>query len=151
MEGEPSLFEGAAEQRKELSPEETAQDANRQKETSTRGNPVPAVRREPATRHDAVHVWVVLEVLAPGMEHCQEADVGPEVFGIGGDLLQGLGRGPKQDVVDNPLILQGNRGKRCRESEHHVKIFDREQLGFTGLDPLHRGGGPALGAVTIAA
>ena len=33
---------------------------------------------------------VVFEVLAPGVQDGQEPNLGPEVFRIGGDLLQGL-------------------------------------------------------------
>jgi hypothetical protein len=37
-----------------------------------------------------VDVGVMLEVLAPGVEDGEEADLGPEAIGIGGNLLQGL-------------------------------------------------------------
>ena len=47
----------------------------------------------------------MLQVLAPGVEHGQEADLGPEMFGVGGDLPQGLGGGLEQEAVDLPLIL----------------------------------------------
>jgi hypothetical protein len=46
-----------------------------------------------------VDVGVVLEVLPPGVEDGQEADLGPEVLGIGGDLLQGLGGGAEEKAV----------------------------------------------------
>ena len=40
---------------------------------------------------------VQLEVLPPRVQHAEEADLGPEMFGIGGDLQQSLGAGlPKQ-------------------------------------------------------
>mgnify|MGYP003287174178 CR=1 FL=1 len=38
----------------------------------------------------------MLEVLPPGVEDGQEADLGPQVLGVGGDLLQGLGAGFRQ-------------------------------------------------------
>jgi hypothetical protein len=77
--------------------------------------------------------------------------VGSEVLGIGSDLLQSLGRGAKQEAIDNPLVLQGERAKRHRESEHNMKIFNREQLGFAGVYPLRSRGGATLGTVTVAA
>ena len=33
---------------------------------------------------------MIQEVLAPGVQHCQEADLGPQVLGRGSDFLQGL-------------------------------------------------------------
>ena len=75
----------------------------------------------------------------------------PRCFGIGGDLLQGLGGGSEQKAVDLPRVLQGDRAERRRERKDHMKVFDGQQLGFPGLHPLRRGGGLALGAVAVAA
>jgi len=36
---------------------------------------------------------MVSEVLPPGVQYGEEADLGAEVFGIGGDGTQGLGGG----------------------------------------------------------
>ena len=47
----------------------------------------------------------MVEVLAPGVQDGQEADLGPEVLGIGGDLLQGLGGGAEQEAVDLSRVL----------------------------------------------
>ena len=73
---------------------------------------------------------VMFEVLAPGVQDGQEADLGPEVLRIGGDLLQGLGGGAEQEAVDLPRVLQGDRTERRRERKDHVKVLDRQQLRF---------------------
>ena len=59
-------------------------------------------------------VGVMLEVLPPGVEDGQEADLGPEVLGIGGDSLQGLGGGPEEQAVDHARVLQGDRAEGRR-------------------------------------
>ena len=115
------------------------------------GDPARAVGREPAAGHDAVDVGVVLQGLPPGVQDGQEADLGPEVLGVGGDLLQGLRGGPEQQVVDDPRVLQGDRPERRREGEDDMEVLDREQLGRPRLDPPRRLGGLALGAVAVAA
>jgi hypothetical protein len=46
------------------------------------------------------------QVLAPGMEDGEEADLRSEVFGIGGDGGERPRAGFKQQVVDGLLILQ---------------------------------------------
>ena len=39
--------------------------------------------------------------LAPGVQYCQEANLGPEVFGIRGDRAQRFGGGGEENVVDD--------------------------------------------------
>ena len=96
VEGEPPPVEGGPEQREELSPEDAAEDADRQEEPRPAGDPSRGVGRDPAAGDDAVDVGVMLQVLPPGVEDGQEADLGPEVPGVGGDLLQGLGGGTEE-------------------------------------------------------
>ena len=58
---------------------------------------------------------MMLQGLAPGVEHGDDADLGAEVLGIGGDGAQRLGGGPEQDGVDDGLVLEGDRGDRRRQ------------------------------------
>ena len=55
---------------------------------------------------------MMLQGLAPGVEHGDEADLGAEMLGIGGDRAQRLGRRPEQDGVDRLLVLEGDLGDR---------------------------------------
>jgi hypothetical protein len=41
------------------------------------------------------------------MEHAEEADLGAEVPGIASDIEQGCGAGVEQQVINQPLVLQG--------------------------------------------
>jgi hypothetical protein len=45
------------------------------------------------------------------VEHGKEADLGTEIFGIGSDGGQGLGRGSEQDAVDN-IFSSGKQWRR---------------------------------------
>jgi hypothetical protein len=45
--------------------------------------------------------------LSPGVQNREKSDLGAEVFGISGDLQKGLGSSPKQQAVNQSLILQG--------------------------------------------
>ena len=116
VEGKPSLVEGAAKQSQELAPEHAAEHAHRQEESWPAGDPARAIGSQPTSRHDAMHMRMVLEVLAPGVEDGQEPDLGPEVLGIGGDLPQGFGGGSEQKAVDLPLVLKRDRTERRREA-----------------------------------
>ena len=44
---------------------------------------------------------------APGVQNREKSDLGAEVFGISGALQEGLGSSPKQQAVNQSLILQG--------------------------------------------
>ena len=151
VEREPSLVEGAAKQSQELTPEHAAEHAHRQEESGPAGNPARAIESQPTSRHDAMHMRMVLEVLAPGVEDRQDSDLGPEMLGIDGDLLQRFGGGSEQKAVNLPLILKRDRTERRGKRENHMKVLDGLELGFPGFRPLRRGGGPALGAVAVAA
>ena len=151
MEGEPPPVEGGPEQREEFAAEDAAEDADREEESRAAGDPSRGVGGDAAAGDDAMDVGMMLEVLAPGVEDGQEADLGPEVLGIGGDLLQGLGGGPEEQAVDDAGVLQGDRAERRREGEDEVEVLDGQEFGLAGLHPVGGGGGLALGAVAVAA
>ena len=50
---------------------------------------------------------MVQDVLTPGMQHAEKADLCPQVLGIGSDLQQCCCTGAKQQVIDNPLVCEG--------------------------------------------
>ena len=41
-----------------------------------------------------------MQILTPAVQHREKADLGAQMFGIGGDGAQRLGGGPEQDRVD---------------------------------------------------
>lgn len=65
--------------------EKPREHSDRQEEAGSAADPLGAVRRQAAARNDAVDMRVVVQVLAPAMEHGNEADLGAEMFGIGAD------------------------------------------------------------------
>ena len=114
-------------------------------------DPPRSIRRQAATRHDHVHMRVVRQRGAPGVQHRHEADASAEMLGIGRDRERGLGRGFEQQVVDHRLVLIGDVGDRRRQRVHHMKVRHRQQLGLALGQPLACGCALALGAVPVAA
>jgi hypothetical protein len=94
---------------------------------------------------------MVVQVLAPGVEHGDEADLGAEMLRVGRDASQRLGRGSEQDGVDRRLVLGGNLGHRRRQGEHDVEVLNRQQFGLSGGEPLGAGLPLALRAMPVAA
>ena len=52
---------------------------------------------------------VQFELLIPGVEHAKEADLGAEMFGIASDFEESCGTGLQQEMVQEFLVLQGER------------------------------------------
>ena len=73
--------------------------------------------------------------LAPGMQHCQEADLGAEVFRIGSNRAQRLGCGGKENVVDDSLILQCQRSQLLRQRKHDMEVLHRQEVCQARLEP----------------
>jgi hypothetical protein len=65
---------------------------------------------------------MMLQSLVPSMEHAEEADLRAEVTRIASDLQQSCSAGVKQQVIDQPFILQCERSQFPWQGEHDVHI-----------------------------
>ena len=80
-----------------------------------------------------------------------EPDAGAEVLGVGCDGDQGLGGGFEQQAIDDGLVLIGDVGDWCRQTEDDVEIRHRQEFGLAVGQPLLGRGGLALRAMPVAA
>ena len=97
--------------------------------------------------------WTVgmeLEFLVPGVQHAEEADLGTEMSGVTSHFQQGFGAGPKQQTIDQFLVLQGQRSQLVRQSENDMDVGGGEKFATTCLDPAFAGADLALRAMAIA-
>ena len=135
---EPQLAgaEGILQFPQEQSAEQPRQHAHRQEESWAASDPAGAVEREAAAWHHAMDVRMMLQGLAPGVEHHGHAELGAEIPGIGRDGGKRLGRGAEQDCIDGGLVLERDRTDRCRQGEDDVEVRHRQQLGLPGREPL---------------
>ena len=143
--------EGGLQVLEEQPAEQAREHAHRQEEAGPAGDPARAVEREAAARHDAMDVRMMVQVLAPGVEHGDDADLGAEMLGIGGDGAQRLGGGAEQDGVDRRLVLEGDLGHRRRQGEDDVEVRHRQQLGLRCGQPFGARQPLALRAMPVAA
>jgi hypothetical protein len=79
------------------------------------------------------------------MEHAEETDLGSKMPWIAGDLKQGLSAGVKEQVVDQPFVLQCERGQFPRQSEDGMDIASGQQFPFARLEPAQARVALALG------
>ena len=69
---------------------------------------------------------MVPQRLAPGMEHGDTADLGPEMPGIGGDDSSRLGDHPQAEAIDDGCVVGGDLGDRPGQGEDDVAVLDVE-------------------------
>src|SRR5688572_5705773 len=83
-----------------------------------------------------MQMWMVDQILAPGVKNGEEADFSTEMFRISSDEPQGFGGGLKEYAVDGSLVLQGDGGNLFRNCKYNVKIRHAKKLGLPSLNPL---------------
>lgn len=91
------------------------------------------------------------ELLSPGMEHADKPRFGPQVFGVGGKGLKGLGRGLEEERKKRTTIAEDEAVKLMREGEDDVKIGYGKQFPLPVFDPLLFLKGSALWAMPVSA
>jgi hypothetical protein len=96
-------------------------------------------------------VRVVDEILSPGVQDGEEADLGAEVFWVCGDRPQRLRGGGKEQVIHHGLVLVRNGRDFLRQGKDDMKILSVQQLLLTMLDPLRPGERLALRTMAIPA
>jgi hypothetical protein len=79
-------------------------------------------RSQAAGGNDAVDMGMKLQALIPTVQHAEETDLGTRMPGIASDLKQGLGAGMEEQVVNEPLVLQRERGQFARQRENGMHI-----------------------------
>ena len=89
--------------------------------------------------------------LSPGVQDRDAADLGAEPARIGGERRHRLGGGLEQDGIDDGLVLESDRGDRCRKREDDVEIGNRQQVGLSRGKPRGSGSPLTLRTMPIAA
>ena len=104
----PAGLMGGGELFQEQAPKQSGQDPYWEEEAGFARDPTLAIEGEATTRDDAVHMGMMGQGRAPGVQYHGDADVGTEMLWIGSDGEQGLGGGFEQQMVDHRLILIGD-------------------------------------------
>ena len=135
-EAERAGLEGGLQAFEEQTSVKPREHAHGRKEAGAAGDPTCSVQRRPAAGRDAVDVRMMMQVLAPGVEHGHEADLGSRMLGVRGDRAQSLGRRLEENAVDDRLVLEGDLGDRRGHGEDDVAILRRQQFGLPLGEPL---------------
>src|SRR6516225_6148397 len=156
--GQLALVQEGAQASQELAAKHPADDSYRQKEAKPAGPPAwrsidlaGVVARQAAARHHAVHVRMMVQVLTPGVQHHEHADRRTQTLGISGHLTQRGRSATHQEVIKHSGVAESEATEFRRQGEHHVMIFDRQEMRRLSVEPLRTGQSLALGTMAVAA
>ena len=133
-----------------LAAEDAAEDLDGEEKGIFRMNPVRIAWIEAAGGNHAVEMRMQSQVLSPGVENAEEADLGSEVLGVGRNLEHGLSAGAKEQIVKQPWIALAERVQLVGQGKDDVEVGDAEQILFAPCQPSLACLGLALGTVAVA-
>jgi hypothetical protein len=122
MEANLALTEVALQSDDKLTAKNLSEHGDGKKEARVRWNPTRVIERQSAGGHHTVGMGVMFEFLIPGVEHAEEADLGAEMLGIASDLEEGFGTGLQQQMVQDFLVLQGERRQLMGQGEDNMAV-----------------------------
>ena len=102
--------------------------------------------------HDAVKVEVIEELLIPGMQDRDEAELTLQApLGVSGEGLEGVADGGEQEIEQGALVAEDQGVQLMGESEDHVEVAGGDEFVFAVFKPLLLGQSLTLWAVTVSA
>ena len=106
----PTRASGLLQERDELSPVDLGKRFDGKEEVLGGMNPAQAVLGQDAGGNEAMDVEMIQQLLVPGVQHSQKAELAAEaVSRVAAELTQGLGYGLEQDSQDYRLVAQDER------------------------------------------
>lgn len=96
-----------------------------------------------------MQMGMMQQVLSPGVKDGEEADCCAQMPRIGGNDLERFSRGPEENPVDGPLVVQADIRDLFGHRKDDMEILAVENLGLPVLYPLGASQRLALGAMTV--
>jgi len=94
---------------------------------------------------------VMVQLLAPGVEHGEATDLRPEMFGGLGNVLECLGNGAKEQAIEWARVLEHQRPQIVWQGKDDMGVGRLEHLAFPGREPRRLRRAMTFGAATVAA
>ena len=99
------------------------------------GQPLGPIGGQPAAGNDTVEMGMMVQGLAPGMQHREEADVRARDAADRGPRSGGSRPRPERGGIERARVLEREWAEGMREGKHHMDVGDVEQLRFAGREP----------------
>jgi hypothetical protein len=94
---------------------------------------------------------VVVQWLAPGVEHGEAAAVRPEMLRVPGNVLERLRHGAKEQAIEMAGVLQRQRPEVVRQGQDHMTGGGLEEFVLSGGEPRGLRGALTCGAAAVPA
>jgi len=107
-------IEGLLQILQEQSAEQAGEHPYRQEKARAAGDPPGTIRCNPAARDDTMQMRMEKQALSPTVQYGEEADLGAQIFGIGGNGAKCFGGGPEQNAVPQFFVLVCDGGNLFR-------------------------------------
>src|SRR5882724_5822221 len=106
MEMELAFLEGPLKTGNELAAEDATKHLDGEKKSRARFYPPRVIERQAAGGNDAMDMGMKPELLAPSVQHGEEADFRAEVLRIASDFEKNFRTGAEQQIIEDLFVLQ---------------------------------------------
>ena len=96
-------------------------------------------------------MWMMEQVLAPGVQYAEKADSGPQVFRIGGNLQESFSTGSKQQIIEQFFVMEYQRSQYVWNCEDQMYIGHGQEFPLASGYPLFSGIVQTLGTMPVPA
>jgi hypothetical protein len=111
--GELALAIEVLQPRQVQSPKASREDADGQEEVGATRYPTRPIRSHAPRREDTMEMWMVMQLLAPGMEHGKAPHLRTEMLWVLGDILESLRHRAKEQPIEEAGVLQREGPRAC--------------------------------------
>jgi hypothetical protein len=132
-------------------PEATREDTNGQAEVGTTWHPPCPLRRYPSGGQDTMEMGMVLQLLAPGVEHSEAPELRAEMFRVLGDIVEALCNRVKEQAIELAGVRQRQGPQGVRQGKDDMDVGRVEHLALPGGEPRGLGRPRAFGATAVPA
>jgi hypothetical protein len=94
---------------------------------------------------------VMVQLLAPGVEHGEAPNLRAEMLGVPGDVLERLRHCAKEQPIEMAGVLQGQGPQVVRQGKNHMDVWGVQHLTFPGREPRRLRRAMTFGAAPVAA
>ena len=100
-------------------------------------HPAAAIGAQATAGNEVMNMRMIDERARPGMEDAEQAHLGAEPPGIGGQVLQRLGAGCKEQIQGDLLVRSDKTPQFFRHGERHQEVrHGQEQANPLALQPV---------------
>ena len=148
--GELALAIELREPRQGQPPKTPREDADGQEEVGPTRHPLGAIWRSATRGQDTVQMRVMVELLAPRVQHGEAANLGPEMLGVPGNVLERLRHGATEQPREGAGGLQRQRPQVVWQGKDHMDVGRLQYLTLPSRKPAGLGGAVTCGTAAMA-